>query len=154
MENPGNEKIEVVVVDDDVLVTRTLSFLFAGEGAFSVQLFNDPAEALRHLEQHPAHVVVADYLMPGMDGLQLLTKVRELHPESSRIVLTGYADKDAAIRAINEVGLYHFLEKPWRNEELLLVLRRAGERAQLLAELARRTEDMTAFREKLFRALL
>jgi DNA-binding NtrC family response regulator len=154
MGGPGNSKIEVVIVDDDVLVTRTLSFLFAGEDAFSVQLFNDPVAALAHLEQHPAHVVVADYLMPGMDGLQFLSKVRELRPESSRIVLTGYADKDAAIRAINEVGLYHFLEKPWRNEELLLVLRHAGERALLLAELARRTEDMAAFREKLFRALL
>jgi DNA-binding NtrC family response regulator len=154
MAGAGNDKIQVVVVDDDVLVTRTLSFVFANEDGFAVQLFNDPAAALQYLEEHPVHVVVADYLMPGMDGLQFLAKVRERHPESSRIVLTGYADKDAAIRAINEVGLYHFLEKPWRNEELLLVLRHAGERAQLLAELARRTEDMTAFREKLFRALL
>jgi len=154
MAGAGSEKIQVVVVDDDVLVTRTLSFLFAGEDGFAVQLFNDPSAALEYLDGHPVHVVVADYLMPGMDGLQFLSRVRERHPETSRIILTGYADKDAAIRAINEVGLYHFLEKPWRNEELLLILRHAGERALLLAELARRTEDMTAFREKLFRALL
>jgi DNA-binding NtrC family response regulator len=154
MAGPGNDVIEVVAVDDDVLVTRALGYLFAGEPDFAVHLFNDAAAALEYLDANPVHVVVADYLMPGMDGLQFLTRVRERHPESSRIVLTGYADKDAAIRAINEVGLYHFLEKPWRNEELLLVLRHAGERAQLLAELARRTEDMAAFREKLFRALL
>jgi DNA-binding NtrC family response regulator len=117
-------------------------------------MFNDPRAALQHLESHPVDVVVADYLMPGMDGLEFLAEVRRIRPVASRIILTGYADKDAAIRAINEVGLYHFVEKPWRNEELLLILRHAAERARLVAELERRTGDIAAFREKLFRALL
>jgi DNA-binding NtrC family response regulator len=154
MTEPGNEKVQLLVVDDDVLVTRTLSFLFAGQDDFAVQLFNDPRAALQHLESHSVDVVVADYLMPGMDGLEFLGEVRRMRPVASRIILTGYADKDAAIRAINEVGLYHFVEKPWRNEELLLILRHAAERARLVAELERRTGDIAAFREKLFRALL
>jgi len=150
----GTRTAEVLVVDDDALVTRTLSYLLASDGSLVAQLFNDPIAALEFLKKQRVDVVVADFLMPGMDGIQFLLKVRELWPTTSRIMLTGYADKDAAIRAINEVGLYHFVEKPWRNEELLLILRNAVERARLLEELERRTQDIVLFREKLFRALL
>ncbi len=154
MTESGTRTAEVLVVDDDALVTRTLSYLLASDGSLVAQLFNDPIAALEFLKKQRVDVVVADFLMPGMDGIQFLLKVRELWPTTSRIMLTGYADKDAAIRAINEVGLYHFVEKPWRNEELLLILRNAVERARLLEELERRTQDIVLFREKLFRALL
>lgn len=154
MTEPNSPIAEVLIVDDDALVTRTLSYLLASDGSLVAELFNDPHKALDFLKTRRVDVVVADFLMPGMDGIQFLLKVRELWPTTSRIMLTGYADKDAAIRAINEVGLYHFIEKPWRNEELLLLLRNAAERSRLLEELERRTQDIVQFREKLFRALL
>jgi sigma-B regulation protein RsbU (phosphoserine phosphatase) len=64
-------------------------------------------------------------MMPGMNGLEFLAEVRKLDPDVPRIMLTGYADKENAIRAINEVGLFQYLEKPLDNEQLLMVLRNA-----------------------------
>jgi DNA-binding NtrC family response regulator len=70
-----------------------------------------------------------------MDGISLLAHMKELRPQAPRILLTGYADKENAIRAINEVGLFQYVEKPWDNDNLLLVLRNALERRQLMQTL-------------------
>ena len=73
--------------------------------------------------------------MPKMNGLQLLAKAKQFQPESARVLLTGHADKQSAIQAINEVGLYQYLEKPWDNQQLLLVIQSAIERTTLLRNL-------------------
>jgi serine phosphatase RsbU (regulator of sigma subunit) len=61
--------------------------------------------------------------MPEMDGLKFLSEIKKLYPDISTILLTGYADKENAIKAINQVGLFQYLEKPWDNENLKLVIR-------------------------------
>ncbi|MFQ6116436.1 MAG: SpoIIE family protein phosphatase, partial [bacterium] len=61
--------------------------------------------------------------MPEMDGLEFLAEVKKMYPEVTRILLTGYADKENAIKAINEVGLFQYIEKPWDNEHLKLIIR-------------------------------
>jgi response regulator RpfG family c-di-GMP phosphodiesterase len=80
-------------------------------------------------------VIIADFMMPVMDGIQFLSRCREERPLASRILLTGYADKQNAIRAINEAGLYYYLEKPWSNEQLLIIVRNGIERTVLFTEL-------------------
>ncbi len=71
------------------------------------------------------YVVVSDFLMPGMNGLELLAEVGRRDPEIPRLMLTGYADKENAIKAINEVGLFQYLEKPLDNAQFLLALKNA-----------------------------
>ena len=73
--------------------------------------------------------------MPEMNGLEFLTEVKNLYPEVSRILLTGYADKENAIRAINEVGLYRYIEKPWSNDDLIINIKNGIERSYLLSQL-------------------
>ena len=90
---------------------------------------------MEYLETHPVDLIVSDYMMPGMNGIQLLGHARRLQPEATRVLLTGHADSASAIRAINEVGLFHYLEKPWDNAQLLLVIKQAVERAVLFREL-------------------
>ena len=121
----------------------------------------DPAAALASLEERTYDAGISDFLMPEMDGLRFLKKVREIQPFASRILLTGYADKRNAIRSINEVGLYHYIEKPWDNDYLILHLRNALERAQLLRELddqtrvlAERDEAFAELRARLLKAIL
>jgi DNA-binding NtrC family response regulator len=73
--------------------------------------------------------------MPEMDGISFLAKVRELKPHVPRIILTGYADKENAIKAINDVGLFQYIEKPWDIEDLLIILRNGLERQMLMKQL-------------------
>jgi DNA-binding NtrC family response regulator len=87
-------------------------------------------------------VAVSDYLMPKMNGIQLLGRVKEAQPEASRVLLTGHADKQSAIQAINQVALFQYLEKPWDNAQLLLVIQSGAERANLFRELKEKVGEL------------
>ena len=138
MDTPESPVI-VLVDDEDMVVTSIKSFLTL-ETDYEVVGFTTPAEALSYIESHRVDVVVSDYLMPDMDGISLLAKVRDIQPEATRILLTGYADKENAIKAINDVGLYQYIEKPWENDDLKIVLRNGLEKGLLM----KRLEDKIA----------
>jgi DNA-binding NtrC family response regulator len=86
--------------------------------------------------------VLSDYLMPEMDGITFLGEVRKVHPNVPRVILTGYADKENAIKAINEVGLFQYIEKPWDNDDLLIILRNGIERKQLMKKLEQKIAEI------------
>ena len=79
--------------------------------------------------------------MPEMDGIAFLAKVREIKPEIPRIILTGYADKENAIKAINEVGLFQYIEKPWDNDDLKIIIRNGIEKQQLMKKLKHKMDE-------------
>ncbi len=133
MDTPESPVI-VLVDDEDMVVTSIKSFLTL-ETDYEVVGFTTPAEALSYIESHRVDVVVSDYLMPDMDGISLLAKVKEIQPEATRILLTGYADKENAIKAINDVGLYQYIEKTWENDDLKIVLRNGLEKRLLMKRL-------------------
>jgi len=114
-----------MIVDDEEIVTQSLGSFLEFETDYAVQAFQSPHEALTSLKKRPVDVVISDFLMPQMSGLEFLGEVRKLYPDVPRIILTGYADKENAIKAINEVGLYQYLEKPWDNDHLRLIVRNA-----------------------------
>ncbi|MDA0335205.1 MAG: response regulator [bacterium] len=139
----GNRPREVVVVvDDEEMVLTSINSFLALETDYDVVTFTNPEHALAHLEQHEANLVISDYFMPQMDGITFLGKVRDLRPETTRIILTGYSDKENAIKAINEVGLFQYIEKPWDNEHLRLVLRNGLEKQQLLQTLQQKVAEI------------
>ena len=80
--------------------------------------------------------------MPEMDGITFLAKVKEKRSLVPRILLTGYADKENAIKAINNVGLYQYIEKPWDNEDLRLVIRNGLEKTVLLKQLEEKIQEV------------
>jgi DNA-binding NtrC family response regulator len=132
----------VVIVDDEDMVITSLRAFLTLETEYNVQGFTDPLEGVKYLETHPVDVVVSDYLMPKMNGIQLLARAKELQPEAARVLLTGHADKQSAIQAINDVGLYQYLEKPWDNQQLLLVIQSAIERTQLFRNLREKINEL------------
>ena len=132
----------VVIVDDEDMVITSLRAFLTLETEYNVQGFTDPLESVKYLETHPVDVVVSDYLMPKMNGIQLLARAKELQPEAARVLLTGHADKQSAIQAINDVGLYQYLEKPWDNQQLLLVIQSAIERTQLFRNLREKINEL------------
>jgi DNA-binding NtrC family response regulator len=140
-EGQGRTDVVVVVDDEEMVLTSIRSFLEL-ETDYEVVTFTDPQAALAHLQEHPADLVISDYFMPQMDGITFLGKVRDLQPETTRIILTGYSDKENAIKAINEVGLFQYIEKPWDNDHLRLVLRNGLEKQQLLRTLQQKVEEI------------
>ena len=77
-----------------------------------------------------------------MTGIQLLAQAKQLQPEATRVLLTGHADKASAIQAINEVGLFQYLEKPWDNAQFLFIIQHAVERARLLRDLRTKISEL------------
>lgn len=148
MSDTGHKPV-VLIVDDEQMVLTSLSTFLELETDYEVRTFLDPAEALDFGRGQGVDVVISDYLMPGMDGIAFLSAFRELRPHAPRILLTGYADKENAIKAINEVGLFQYIEKPWDNDNLLLVLRNGIERMNLLRALDDKISEIDAAYGKL-----
>ena len=126
----------VLLVDDERQITDALRRSMRGE-PFEVLTAASAEEALRILEQHPVDVVVSDERMPGMNGSELLARVRRLYPETIRMMLTGRASIDTAMRAINEGEIYRFFTKPRHETELLVAIRQALRTRRLADENAR-----------------
>lgn len=146
MTQPNAQTIErtpvVVIVDDEEMVTSSLGAFLEWETDYKVETFLSPAAALEVLRDRPADIVIADFLMPEMNGLQFLAKVKDLYPDIPRILLTGYADKEHAIKAINEIGLFHYFEKPWDNEAIKLVIQNGLENKTVKSALAEKLHEL------------
>ena len=128
-----NGRPTVLLVDDEPAILASLRRLLRGE-PYAIRLASSGEEGLSVLQQEPVHLVVSDHRMPGMDGAAFLGRVRETSPDTVRILLTGYADLQSAMAAINEAGVYRFLTKPWNGEELKRVVREGLERYALVQE--------------------
>ncbi|MGD8276839.1 MAG: response regulator [Gemmatimonadota bacterium] len=151
----------VMVVDDEEMVATALRNFLRFETQYRILAYTDPAQALEAVIAEKVDVIVADFMMPGMDGIEFLRRVRERRPHATRILLTGYADLENAVRAINEAGLYYYLQKPWDNDHLKLVVRNGVERSALVNELDARLSalesanvELLELRNRLVRALL
>lgn len=139
----------IVIVDDEKIITSAFKTLLKVEGYSNVQCFNSPVEALKFLESNVPEIVVSDFLMPEKNGLEFLTEVKKLYSEVSMILLTGYADKENAIRAINEIGLYKYIEKPWDNDDLVMNIRNGIERSHLLSDLRQKIDELESAKKQL-----
>jgi diguanylate cyclase (GGDEF)-like protein/PAS domain S-box-containing protein len=114
----------LLIVDDEANVRQALIRALRRDG-YRILAADGPGAALELLAQMPVGVVLSDQQMPGMTGVEFLERVKELHPRTVRIVLSGYTELNAVTDAINRGSVYKFLTKPWDDEELRLVLRRA-----------------------------
>lgn len=119
-----NRKYSVLFVDDEPRVTSALKAIFRRE--YDVSIANSGAQALEKMDQSTFDVIVSDQRMPGMLGNELLAEVTKRHPQTMRILLTGFMDKKAIVDSINEGEVYRFINKPWRNEEMREVVAEAA----------------------------
>jgi response regulator RpfG family c-di-GMP phosphodiesterase len=134
MENKeANIPNRILFVDDEENVLRSLKRLFMSEDYTVLTALSGP-DGLAVLKEVEVPVIVSDQRMPVMTGAEFLEKSRELSPDSVRIILTGYADVEAAIGAINRGGAYRYVSKPWNDNELLLVIKDAFDKYRLVKE--------------------
>ena len=113
----------VLYVDDEP--QNLLTFRYALEDRFSVLTAESGSQALDVLSKQEVAVLVCDQRMPGMSGVEVCARARDLRPDVARIIMTAYADLQAAVDAINQGHVFRYLTKPWRADELTSVLDQA-----------------------------
>ncbi|NET23735.1 MAG: response regulator [Okeania sp. SIO1H5] len=142
-QNGAPEIQTLLIVDDEEMVLSSLKSLLSLETDYDVVTFSSAPKALEWLKENEFDLVISDYLMPEMDGMTFLSKVREVKPDIPRIILTGYADKENAIKAINQVGLFQYIEKPWDNDDLLIILRNGLDKQRLVKKLNEKITEIS-----------
>lgn len=152
---PVIDDLPILFVDDETSILRALERTAEASG-WRVVAMSSPLEALKTFENREYAVVVSDFRMPQMDGVDFLARVRELSPDTERILLTAYADEEALERGINDAGISRFLRKPWKREMLVTILGQAVQQARLRREnellasrLSNRNEELSYLNELL-----
>lgn len=130
---PGKATYKILFVDDEENVLKAMRRIFRREN-YTMLTASSAAEALDLLQKEPVHVVISDHRMPGMTGADLLRKIKELYPQTIRIMLTGHADVNAIMGAVNEGAVYKFITKPWNDDDLRLTVSLALEQYDLIRE--------------------
>jgi response regulator RpfG family c-di-GMP phosphodiesterase len=131
----------ILIVDDEEAILETMTFTF--EDDYEVFTSSDARRALDVLEKNaPFHVVLTDQRMPNMSGVEFLAEVCERHPNTVRMILTGFSDMDAIIQAINDGHVYAYITKPWEPDQLKLLMKQAVEHYNLSVENSRLLLDL------------
>jgi response regulator RpfG family c-di-GMP phosphodiesterase len=118
-------KITVLYVDDEE--NNLISFKANFRIKYNVLIALSGDEAIKIIENKHVDIIITDQRMPNMTGVEFLEKVLEKNPEPMRILLTGYADMGAVVDAVNKGKIFHYLSKPWNEEELDMTIKRAYE---------------------------
>ncbi|MGE4545426.1 MAG: ATPase, T2SS/T4P/T4SS family [Pedobacter sp.] len=145
---PGQCAYTLLFVDDEDGVLKALRRIFQDEN-YQILTACNASDALTILEKYTIHLIVSDHRMPGMTGAQLLKQIKERWPETIRIMLTGYADVQSIMGAVNEGSVYKFITKPWNDEDLRLTISLALQQYALMQENRKLKEVSRQQREKL-----
>jgi len=151
-----NEQVKILCVDDEPNVLRAIRRLFIDE-EYEIITASSGEEGLAKLEEeYPVQLILSDYRMPAMDGVEFLRRVCEKWPDTIRIVLSGYADTASIVAAINEGQIYKFIAKPWDDNELKVTIAKALEvfflneqNQRLTGELQETNEELSIINENL-----
>ncbi len=119
----------ILFVDDEVIILRALQMVFTREGYHTLTATSGE-EALKILEAEEVDVVISDEKMPGLTGIELLSRVKEQYPDKIRIILTAFAEVNTVLSAINQVEAHRLIIKPYRNDELVTTVRQLLDRLQ------------------------
>lgn len=132
----------IMIVDDEEAILgalrRVLRFAPCtyGNKTFSleVETFSSPHAALEQARHESYDLFISDFRMPEMDGIEFLKGTKAMQPDAARLILSGYADLNALVRAVNEVGIERFVGKPWNDYDLMSAIGQALAHRELLLE--------------------
>jgi putative nucleotidyltransferase with HDIG domain len=138
---PLKHKHSILIVDDEESILNAFKRILADED-YEIHTASDGMEGLNKLReaQKPFSLIISDQRMPVMNGVQFFSKAKDIFPDAVRILLTGYADTDAIIDAINKGGIHLYFTKPWREEELLVHIKESLSKTELVMENRRLVE--------------
>lgn len=110
---------QVMLVDDEDYILKALKRTISMYTDWEVETYQNPREALRRARTTVFDAVITDYMMPEINGLELLQELRDIQPDTIRILLTGVIDIETVMSAINKAGAFRFIPKPWDDDQLL-----------------------------------
>jgi len=145
---PAGSVRRLLLVDDEENILRSLRRVLR-RGRWEIETAPDGLKGLEVFASFQPMVVVSDYRMPEMNGVEFLTRVKELAPKTQRIMLTGQADQKAIEDAINTSEIFRFIAKPWNDQQLMLTVQSAFEQSELLYENERLAELTRAQNDEL-----
>ena len=131
--NPADERIyKILIVDDDKDVLDSMKLILKNslELKSYIKTTIDSKEAISEIERQEYDVVISDYKMPGMNGIDLLAWIKKIHPRTTRILITGYPSIDVVREAINKANVHYYIEKPWDNDEFRYTMSQAVKREE------------------------
>jgi len=143
----NNDKITILYVDDEL--NNLVSFKAVFCIKYNIYTAISGEEAISILKNKAVHIIITDQRMPNMTGVEFLESIIEEHPDPIRILLTGYADMNAVIDAINKGKIFHYLTKPWNEEELDIAITRAYEVYKQKMEEKETTQKLSVSNEQL-----
>jgi type II secretory ATPase GspE/PulE/Tfp pilus assembly ATPase PilB-like protein/FixJ family two-component response regulator/RNA polymerase subunit RPABC4/transcription elongation factor Spt4 len=147
---PTPKQYHILFVDDEPNVIKSMMRIFRQEN-YGLLAANSGQEALSIMDQEQVQVVISDHRMPEMNGTDLLREIKRRYPATIRIMLTGYADVDAVMGAVNDGAVYKFITKPWNDEDLRLTVSLALEQYDLIQENKHLRKKSTAQKKELKR---
>ncbi len=127
----GESGYRILLVDDEPNVLKSLRRVFRQEN-YRIETESNGLDALKRLEAENFDLIISDYKMPGLDGAELLKRIKRMRPETIRIMLTGHADTGAVMGAINDGAVYKFILKPWNADDLRITVALALEQHDLM----------------------
>jgi DNA-binding NtrC family response regulator len=127
------ESHSILIVDDEKNVLNAIQRVLRKE-PYTIYSADSAEKALQLIKAREVSLVVSDYNMPHTDGLEFLKEIKSLYPHILTIMLTGQAEVQVAVQAINVAGVYKFILKPWDDEDLRITIRRALESIDLVSE--------------------
>ena len=142
-----DEKINLIYVDDEE--NNLMSFKATFRLKYNVTIALSGDEALKIMETKKFELIITDQRMPNMTGIEFLEKILEKYPDPMRLLLTGYADMTAVIDAVNKGKIYHYLTKPWNEEEVDATLKRAFEVYQERQKMKEMNEKLAVSNDQL-----
>jgi DNA-binding NtrC family response regulator len=118
-------KLNICIVEDEEILRVTLKDDLLDAG-YSVKDFENPSEALEHFKKKKCDIIISDIRLPGMNGIELLSKIKSIHPETFVIMVTAFGSVESAVEAMKK-GAYDYITKPFDTEKLLLIIDRIRE---------------------------
>ncbi|GAA3924973.1 response regulator [Litoribacillus peritrichatus] len=115
----------IMIVDDEEQILRALGRILKRNGEWEFETYSRPDDALKRIQTTPFDLILSDYRMPGMNGVEFLTEVKKFQPDSARLILSGQADLGGLLGAINEAEIFRFIDKPWDDYDLITTMKQA-----------------------------